>query len=377
MRAATAWGRAWTFVLGAGMVATSLWVGTRTGDALGANHWLFGVLVALTFTAGVLVLGRLFVLLYRDASDDAPAPPPEPAVAPSVPRLGTSGTVAVQAVASLALVALTWSVLHYQPHVASWEAVDAYASDDVVDLERDEGHYVFVPREPGTDPAELVDRTVEGAPTPEQVATTGLLFYPGEHVDARAFARMLRPVAEAGYVVAVVTPPLGDPSLDPDQGAGLLDDLGVERWVVGGTDVGGQAAAELAAAHVGAGHVHGLLLLGSAPDVDLSDAPLAVLTLWGTQDGVVPPSRIASSRDVLPASTTWARLPGVNHADFGDFGHAPGDERSTVDRDAAREQIQATVLGWLDQVAAGTLPPAPDDAGEPTASPTGAPSDDG
>ena len=53
--------------------------------------------------------------------------------------------------------------------------------------------------------------------------TAGLVFVPGARIDSRAYANVLRPLAEAGYLVAVLKEPFGFSFLDADHGKKVLD----------------------------------------------------------------------------------------------------------------------------------------------------------
>ena len=93
--------------------------------------------------------------------------------------------------------------------------------------------------------------------------TTGLVFVPGARVESRAYARVLRPLAEAGYLVAVLKEPFGFAIVDPDHGKKVLDlHPEIAHWVVGGHSLGGTVAASLADND---DRVEGLVLFASYP----------------------------------------------------------------------------------------------------------------
>ncbi|ROS73382.1 alpha/beta hydrolase [Cellulomonas sp. PhB143] len=341
------------FLLGTSLLATSVWVGLRSGDALARNHWLYPVLLVVAFTVGGVLIGYLLVLLYRDGGGrDPQARPPLPVIRPPLARwsLGAAWTVV-----AVALVGLTWSVLRFQPMVATADALAVYAPNDVVGLQDDEDWYAFVPRggDSGGTTAPVADRSGDGGPDAEQVAATGLAYYPDERVDSRALAPLLRPVAEAGYVVVVMNEPLGVASTDPDQALQAFAEFPqVTRWVVAGHGAGGEAAAAVAAHHSGSdGPVRGLLLQASSPTTDASDADVLAASVWGTQDGVVPPARIAASRDRLPADTDFVRIFGASHAQFADYGAQGSDGDPTLDDKVASAQIRSADLAFMDRVA--------------------------
>ena len=92
--------------------------------------------------------------------------------------------------------------------------------------------------------------------------TAGLVFVPGARIDSRA-ANVLRPLAEAGYLVAVLKEPFGFSFLDADHGKKVLDvHPEITDWVVGGHSLGGSTAASLADEDE---RVKGLVLFASYP----------------------------------------------------------------------------------------------------------------
>lgn len=181
----------------------------------------------------------------------------------------------------------------------------------------------------------------------------GLLFQPGARVDPRAYAAVLRPLAEAGITVVIPKQPLGIAFL----ATGALDGAreahpDVQAWVVGGHSLGGTVAAMTAEAHDedAVAPVTGLLLHAAYPASDISTTLSAdVLSVSGTADGLATPADIEASAADLPPGATVLPLEGVVHAFFGDYGPQPGDGEPGITHDAARTQIsdasRAFVLG--------------------------------
>lgn len=183
---------------------------------------------------------------------------------------------------------------------------------------------------------------------------TALMFRPGALVDPRAYAAVLRPVAEAGHTVVIVKQPLGIGFL----AMSALDDAsaanpGIDRWVVGGHSLGGTVASMDAARTTREGDaVAGLLLYASYPADDLSetlDAPVASIS--GTRDGLSTPAKIDASRSDLPAGARFTVIDGASHAQFGDYGPQPGDGVPVISDDDARSQIADATVAFLDDVA--------------------------
>ena len=171
----------------------------------------------------------------------------------------------------------------------------------------------------------------------------GLLYQPGAKVEARAYAAVLRPLAEAGITVVIPKQPLGIAFL----AMGALDGAreshpDVQAWAVGGHSLGGTVAAMTAEEHDEdmVAPVTGLLLHASYPASDMSTTLTAdVLSVSGTADGLATPADIEASAADLPPTTVFLPLDGVVHAFFGDYGPQPSDGEPGVSHDQARREI--------------------------------------
>ncbi len=205
------------------------------------------------------------------------------------------------------------------PLPAMPEALTALESDAQVNVTTD-GWMVFTPT--------------------EMVAPTGVIIYPGGHVDPRAYAPLAKEIARGGYLV--VLPPM--PLNLAFTGINIADEImaaypAIEHWYVGGHSLGGSMAAEYVAANPD--KVDGLFLWASysAKGTDLSAIPnLKVLSIYGTEDGGV--DGIRQSRARSPKDTVWVEMEGGNHAQFGWYGIQPGDGVATI----SREEEQALIL---------------------------------
>ena len=96
--------------------------------------------------------------------------------------------------------------------------------------------------------------------------STGVFFQPGAKVDARAYAAVLRPLAEDGRLVVIAKQPLSLAFLATGAFASTRPAYpAITRWVVGGHSLGGVVAASDAAAHdeEATAPVVGLLLFAS------------------------------------------------------------------------------------------------------------------
>ncbi len=178
-------------------------------------------------------------------------------------------------------------------------------------------------------------------------ARGGFVFYPGGRVDPRSYAPLLRPLAEAGYLVALLKVPFNLAITAPDKALeAMRAHPEVSRWVVGGHSLGGVAAASFAQAH----EVAGLVLWAAYPQEDLSKRRVPVLAVYATRDGLVPPETVEEKRVLLPPNARIAWIEGGNHAGFGAYGAQPGDREARIERRAQWEQVLQATRAFLDEV---------------------------
>ena len=187
--------------------------------------------------------------------------------------------------------------------------------------------------------------------TPHSPNGTGLIFVAGARVDPAAYADKLRGIADAGVTVVVARPILNFAIFEPRPLVvfeRLAPGSDVTRWYVGGHSLGGVRACQYAA-DAAPGAVAGVILFGSYCAVDLSHSGLPVLTLSATRDGLSTPAAIAASAHLLPSDAQLVRLPGADHAQFGDYGVQPGDNPATASDAQAKREITSAVLAFLAQ----------------------------
>ena len=179
----------------------------------------------------------------------------------------------------------------------------------------------------------------------------GLVFYPGAKVDPRAYARILRPLAEEGYPIVIVKLPYGIAFFAANAAADFVGrDDGIDEWVIAGHSLGGTVAAGFAS-RTDRDEIAGLLLWASFPASDIaSSTDLDVLSISGANDGLATPAKIEASRVDLPPETEFVEIAGALHAYFGDYGSQDGDGQAGVDREVAQAQIIAATLRQLQRI---------------------------
>lgn len=168
-------------------------------------------------------------------------------------------------------------------------------------------------------------------------ATVGFIFYPGGKVAFEAYAPLMEACAKEGILSVVVHMPANLAIFDMDAAEDIREDYPqIKRWYIGGHSLGGAMAASYLEKSEEA--YEGLVLLAAYSTVDYSNMDLEVLSVYGTNDGVMNREKYEVCRKNLPQSMVEYVIEGGNHANFGYYGEQEGDENATITRE--EQQIQ-------------------------------------
>ena len=231
-------------------------------------------------------------------------------------------------VALISILGIGFTVWGLTPSKPMMEALYAVRTDDLVSVSSGEW-LVFKP----------IDRQAE----------TGLIFYPGGHVDYRAYAPAAKSIAANGYLVVIVPMPLNLAVLNSDEALKVIGIYPeIKHWSIGGHSLGGAMAAHFVYQHPG--DVEGLILWASysASNEDLSQTNTKVLSIYATLDGLSTIEKIEDSRFRLPVDTTWVKINGGNHAQFGWYGDQSGDNPAVISRVDQQDQVISATLNFLE-----------------------------
>lgn len=312
--------------VGAAMLGVAVWlVWTRWSSLLNGHPAMLATTIAVGFL-GVIALfwaiGSLTVGARYDAYADDDSGEPRARTTTQL-RHRARIRVALGVPALIICVLLTAGLAWARPFAATPVAIAAMRSGD--DIQVTDRLTWFEMRK--------VARNADGQAV---LPTVGLVFVPGARVDPRAYANILRPVAEAGYLVAVVKPPFDLALPNSTQPATVIENHPeIRYWAVGGHSLGGVAASAYADDHP----IAGLLLYASYPASELKRNDLLTTSVSGSADGLATPAKIAEAKPKLPEATRYVVVEGGVHAFFGDYGDQPGDGTPTVSREAAQAQI--------------------------------------
>ena len=114
----------------------------------------------------------------------------------------------------------------------------------------------------------------------------GFVFYPGGKVEHTAYVPLMRALAERGVLCILIEMPFNLAIFDTGAAKGVKDSFDfIDDWYIGGHSLGGSAAAMYVEENPD--EFDGLILLGAYSSVNLSDTGMDVLSIYGTEDGIL------------------------------------------------------------------------------------------
>lgn len=326
--------------VGLAMIAAPAWVAFTRPDAVLASHP-----ATIGIFAGVALLGVLAVVwailtLVSGSRFDRFGDPDHPRHrTPAEQRRRAEVRLALSVPALLVALGLIVGIVYARPFEATPVAVAALRSDAAVLVNERLTWYEMTPARRNAS-GDLVQ------------PTTGLIFVPGARVDPRAYARILRPLASAGYLVVVLREPMNFALPNSTHADSVLSvHPKIRFWTIGGHSLGGVNAATYADREP---RIGGLLFYASYPGRKLDRTDLKVTSISGDRDTLATPQDIAAAKPRLPVRTKYVVIKGAIHSFFGDYGEQPGDGVPTVDRGTAQTQIAQNTRALLI-----SLPPPP------------------
>ena len=168
---------------------------------------------------------------------------------------------------------------------------------------------------------------------------TGFIFYPGGKVEHTAYAPLMRALAQEGILCVLTEMPLNLAVLDMDAAGDIPEQYpGIESWYIGGHSLGGSMAASHAEKN--ANQYDGLVLLAAYSTADLSSSNIPVISVYGSEDGVLNMEKYEEYKENLPSGFEEHIIEGGCHAGFGSYGLQYGDGVPTL---SSENQIRETV----------------------------------
>ncbi len=191
---------------------------------------------------------------------------------------------------------------------ADYESIDAFSVEEAIVTEKlDKAKTAFIPENP----------------------EAGFIFYPGGKVEHRAYEPLMEALAAQDILCVLIEMPFNLAVLDIDAAEEVQEYFPeIEKWYIGGHSLGGSMAASYLADNVD--EFSGLVLLASYSTADLSGSALDVLSIYGSNDGVLNREKYTMYSDMLPETFTELVIDEANHAGFGMYGQQDGDGEAAL-----------------------------------------------
>lgn len=175
----------------------------------------------------------------------------------------------------------------------------------------------------------------------------GIIFYPGAKVEFTAYTPILSKLSENGILCIIVKMPCNMAILNPsaaDKYRKMWPE--VTDWYMAGHSLGG-AVSGMYLAKTDYSY-DGVIFLAAYSSSDISSKDLRVLSVYGSNDGVLKAGKYEQYRSNLPADFTEHVIEGGCHAYFGMYGAQKGDGTPTISAQDQWDETVETILNWMD-----------------------------
>lgn len=175
-----------------------------------------------------------------------------------------------------------------------------------------------------------------------------LIFYQGALVESASYSIWAEKVAQAGFSVYLVKQPLNLAVLGQNKAEQVIRSNHLTNYVIGGHSLGGVMASRFAAEQDN-NELKGVFFLASYPDEkgSLSTYKGQVLSLTGSEDGVLNWQAYDKAKKYLPKQTFFEEIKGGNHAGFGSYGEQKGDKAAGINNDEQQQDVANLLISWL------------------------------
>ena len=156
-------------------------------------------------------------------------------------------------------------------------------------------------------------------------------------MEETAYAPLLHRIAAQDMDVCLIRMPFRLAVFGADKADQVIRKYDYDSWYIGGHSLGGVMAADYAAGnHTG---LAGVVLLGAYSVKDL-DESLHVISIYGSEDGVLNRTSMREYERCLPADFEQYVISGGNHAQFGNYGKQTGDGEASISADEQQRRTE-------------------------------------
>lgn len=177
-----------------------------------------------------------------------------------------------------------------------------------------------------------------------------LIFYPGAKVEYTAYLPLFYSMAEQEVDCFLIEMPCNLAFLGKNKAEDIMKNYAYDNWYLSGHSLGGAMAAAYAADHLK--ELDGMILLAAYPTKSLVSDSFSVLSLYGSEDGVLNMKKVESGRAYMPENYTEICIEGGNHAQFGNYGEQKGDGKASISREEQQKQTADAIYRMIFEQAA-------------------------
>ncbi|EOS21080.1 hypothetical protein C806_04665 [Lachnospiraceae bacterium 3-1] len=175
---------------------------------------------------------------------------------------------------------------------------------------------------------------------------TAMIFYPGAKVEYTAYVPLLHKLANHGIDCFLIKMPCNLAFFGQNKAGKIMNSYDYDHWYLSGHSLGGAMAASYAAGRLD--KLDGLALLAAYPTKTLASDAFSVVSIYGSEDGVLTMEKMEEGREFMPSDYTEVCIEGGNHALFGNYGSQDGDYDASITQEEQQNQTVAAILQMVE-----------------------------
>lgn len=172
----------------------------------------------------------------------------------------------------------------------------------------------------------------------------GLIFYPGGKVEPDAYA-CLHKLNNHKIKLFIVDFPFNLAFFNKNAADDIIkNNKDINNWYIAGHSLGGVMAYEYAKEN---DNINGVILMASYPMEDDSDNNLSVLSIYGSNDGLVTKEDREEYISRLPDNSIIEVIEGANHGQFGNYGEQKGDNEAAITSEEQQNLVNDLIVDFI------------------------------
>ena len=172
-----------------------------------------------------------------------------------------------------------------------------------------------------------------------------IIFYPGAKVEATAYAPLLFELAKSGVDTFLIEMPCNLSFFGKNKASDIIDEYKYDNYYLMGHSLGGAMGATYVASNPD--KFKGLILLASYSTKKIPDS-VNVLSIYGSNDGVLNMEHYKENKSNLPSSTIEYVIEGANHSGFANYVTQSDDHLASITYSLQQELTKNKILEFID-----------------------------